>query len=152
MPFWLKGALLIRGCLPVQVGARVFRTRGTSCWPFAFPGILSGAVAGAVICNWVGKLRGKGALRTVVGDNRWVRLTGRALRFLRRRRAIALAFNHLGSYSLRPSEGSRPNSLRQRSANTPTPKAAQSHLRRRTPEVDNILHEGPAIRNGSNRR
>lgn len=111
-----------------------------------------GAVVGAFTCNWVGKLRGKSAPRKVVGDNRWARLTGRALRFLRRRRAIALAFNHLGSYGLRPSEGSRPNQLRQRRASTPASGVAQRPLRRRTPETDNVLHEGPAIRNGPNGR
>ena len=65
---------------------------------------------------------------------RWELIAQRAVNFVRARRRLSLAFAHLGTYSLRNTQESRPNHKRRtRRAATPGP----------------ILHEGPALDHGS---
>ena len=78
----------------------------------------------------------------------WARLVVRALRFIRRRRSVSLAFNNLGTYSLRPAENSRANQLRQRRASTPGPRGSGPV---RPSSSASVLHEGPALQHGSDR-
>ena len=86
----------------------------------------------------------RAATSRVVGP--WEALTSRALRFVRRRRAISLAFSNLRESSLRQSVQSRPN-LRRRAtlAGSATPRSSTSS--EITP-----LREGPALQHGPNRR
>ena len=106
-----------------------------------------------VLCGWflrtfwvrfgIGNTRA--ATSRVVGP--WEVLTSRALRFVRRRRAISLAFSNLRESSLRQSVQSRPN-LRRRAtlAGSATPRSSTSS--ELTP-----LREGPAfLQHGPNRR
>ena len=105
-----------------------------------------------VLCGWflrafwvrfgIGNTRA--ATFRVVGP--WEVLTSRALRFVRRRRAISLAFSNLRESSLRQSVQSRPN-LRRRAtlAGSATP-------RRSTSSEITPLREGPALQHGPNRR
>ena len=76
----------------------------------------------------------------------WKILTSLAFRFVRRRRAITLAFSNLRESSLRQSVQSRPN-LRRRAAlaGTSTPRSSTSS------EVIH-LREGPLLNHGTNRR
>ena len=76
----------------------------------------------------------------------WVRLVARALRFIRRRRAVSLAFSSYRESSLRQSVQSRPNGRRRAHTGSLTP--------RTSPINSDVvpLREGPVIDNGPNRR
>ena len=96
--------------------------------------------------SWVW-IRGRISQSLVRQAGAWETLVTRAVRFVRRRRAIGLAFSALGNYSLRPSEGSQPTSARRRRLATPGPRArSQREVQELTP-----LREGPVINHGSNR-
>lgn len=69
----------------------------------------------------------------------WARLACKALRFLRKRRRIALAWSNYRNHKLRP--------LPSTQAEDPFPRQGSG-----TPEVVRPLQEGPAIRNGAHRR
>ena len=75
---------------------------------------------------------------------RWPRLALRALRFIHRRRLVALAFSNYRESTLRNSTSSQPNTARRQlraRAQTPRPSAG-------------VLNEGPALtrRHGSDHR
>ena len=76
--------------------------------------------------------------------NNWGRLTARALRFVRRRRAVSLAFSAFREHSLRPSEQGQPTSRRRAHVGSTTPRPSSSSVEF-TP-----LREGPALSHGSN--
>ena len=105
-----------------------------------------------VLCGWFLRALwtrvgiGNTAAATPRALGPWETLTSRALRFVRRRRAISLAFSNLRESSLRQSVQSRPN-LRRRAtlAGSSTPRSSSSL------EVA-PLREGPALRHGSDRR
>eukprot|EP00435_Cladocopium_sp_Y103_P014359 s2656_g3.t1 len=112
-----------------------------------------GAAAGGVLTCACGRGRQASAGTKEPGhQSPWARLAIRAIRFVRRRRAVALAFQNFGSYSLRPAEGSRPTTLRQRRASTPVGPRPQPKPKSRLGTGPGILHEGPAIQHGSNGR
>ena len=62
------------------------------------------------------------------GASVWKRLVARALRFVKKRRLVSLAFGNYSNYSLRNSEGSRPTSLRRRRPTSPSPKPKAAGL------------------------
>lgn len=67
--------------------------------------------------------------------SKWELLARRALHFLRRRRAISLAFQAYSNVDLRPAQGSRPNTARR-----------ALKQRAHTPGALRVLNEGPAVR------
>ena len=69
----------------------------------------------------------------------WERLARRAIRFVNKRRLVGVAFNGYKRFTLRNTEGSRPTQGRKARKRSTTPGAP-------------LLHEGPAVSNGSNRR
>ena len=120
--------------------------RGLHSGRFAFPLRRMGAAIGGATVYWFIAPRASGVQQ--LPRPPWARLVVRALRFIRRRRSVSLAFNNLGTYSLRPAENSRANQLRQRRASTPGPRGSGPV---RPSSSASVLHEGPALQHGSDR-
>lgn len=135
MPFWLKnwsldfhmdqcasGECLARAPTGLASGSDLADSEGVHLlWI-----LLAAVFAAGVITGWLLHLcwvrlseegpvqhppREVGQLQPSAG-NPWARLTNRALHFVRHRRRVAVAFNHLKESSLRNAEGFRPNKAR----------------------------------------
>ena len=91
-------------------------------------GILTGLLIAKVWAG-IGSLSVKRpSVSPTSGASVWTRLVARALRFVRKRRLVSIAFGNYSNYSLRNSEGSRPTSLRRRRSTSPSPKPKASGL------------------------
>ena len=110
--FWMS--LVLSGGDSLVTSPGPFGSKAEGIWELV--GILLGVLAIGIVIGWFAHTW-LGSSRTKVPQtqrtNVWVRLTTKALRFIHRRRVLALAFN-LGNYSLRNSEGSKPNQARRR--------------------------------------
>ena len=96
-------------------------------WWLLYGLLLTAFGAGAIVewhlrraGSWVRELW-KGLVRRQVSA--WERLASRAVRFIRKRRLVGIAFSNYRQYSLRNTESSKPTSLRRRRLATPGPKA-----------------------------
>ena len=101
--------------------------------------VLTGVITGSCgfLLGWL-CFRAPSSIAGPTGNplGRWPRLATKALRFIHRRRLVALAFSNYRDSTLRNSVNSQPNTARR-----------QIHQRAQTPRPGTgVLNEGPALR------